>query len=43
MTLNGNNFPPQIADKMCAAIDGQKKAERFKRILNEYNERMRNQ
>ena len=33
-----NNFPPQIADRMCAAIDGQEKAELFKRILNEYNE-----
>jgi uncharacterized protein YaaW (UPF0174 family) len=37
-TLIRNNFPPQIADRMCAAIDGHEKAELFKRILNEYNE-----
>lgn len=37
-TLIRNNFPPQIADRMCAAIDGQEKAELFKRILNENNE-----
>lgn len=28
---------------MCAAIDGQEKAELFKRILNEYNEWLLNQ
>ena len=38
-----NNFPPQVADRMCAAIDGQEKAELFKRILNEYNEWLLNQ
>lgn len=38
-----NNFPPQIADRMCAAIDGHEKAELFKRILNEYNEWLVNQ
>ena len=38
-----NNFPPQVADRMCAAIDGQEKAELFKRILNEYNELLLNQ
>lgn len=42
-TLIRNNFPPQIADRMCAAIDGQEKAELFKRILNEYNEWLLNQ
>ena len=35
-----NNFPPQIADRMCAAIDGQEKLEHFIRFLNEYNEWM---
>ena len=38
-----NNFPPQIADRMCAAIDGQEKAELLKRILNVYNEWLLNQ
>ncbi len=38
-----NNFPPQIAERMCAAIDGQEKVELFKRILNEYNEWLLNQ
>lgn len=42
-TLIRNNFPPQVADRMCAAIDGQEKAELFKRILNEYNELLLNQ
>lgn len=42
-TLIRNNFPPQVADRMCAAIDGQEKAELFKRILNEYNEWLLNQ
>ena len=35
-----NSFPPQIAERMCAAIDGQEKAEHFKRLLMEYNEWM---
>lgn len=38
-----NNFPPQVADRMCAAIDGQEKAEHFQRLLREYNEWMQNQ
>lgn len=42
-TLIRNNFPLQIADRMCAAIDGQEKAELFKRILNEYNDWLLNQ
>lgn len=33
-----SNFPPDIASKMCAAIDGQEKVELFKRFLKEYNE-----
>lgn len=38
-----NNFPPQIADRMCAAIDGKEKAEHFQRLLQEYNEWLINQ
>ena len=38
-----NNFPPQIADRMCAAIDGQERAEHFQRLLKEYNEWLQNQ
>lgn len=38
-----NNFPPQIAERMCAAIDGQEKAEHFQRLLQEYNEWLMNQ
>lgn len=34
------SFPPHIADRMCAAIDGQEKMEHFIRFLNEYNEWM---
>jgi len=37
-TLIRNNFPPQIAERMCDAIDGQEKAEHFQRLLQEYNE-----
>ena len=33
-----NNFPPQIAERMCAAIDGKEKAEHFQRLLMEWNE-----
>ena len=33
-----NNFPPQIAEQMCNAIDGQERAEHFQRLLKEYNE-----
>lgn len=35
-----SGFPPNIADRMCAAIDGQEKMEHFIRFLNEYNEWM---
>ena len=35
-----NRFPPQIAEQMCAAIDGQERAEHFQRLLMEYNEGM---
>lgn len=38
-----NNFPPQIAEQMCNAIDGQERAEHFQRLLKEYNEWMQNQ
>ena len=35
-----NNFPPQIAERMCSAIDVQENADHFMRLLNEYNEWM---
>lgn len=35
-----NNFPPQIAERMCSAIDGQERIEHFQRLLKEYNEWM---
>lgn len=35
-----NSFPPQIAERMCAAIDGQERAEHFQHLLMEYNEWM---
>jgi hypothetical protein len=35
-----NNFPPQIAERMCSAIDGQENMDHFMRLLNEYNEWM---
>ena len=38
-----NNFPPQIAEQMCNAIDGRERAEHFQRLLREYNEWMQNQ
>ena len=38
-----NNFPPQIAEKMCSAIDGEERAEHFRLLLREYNEWMQNQ
>ena len=38
-----NNFPPQIAEQMCRAIDGQERAEHFQRLLREYDEWMQNQ
>ena len=39
-TFIRNNFPWQIAERMCFAIDGQEKAEYFIRLLNEYYEWM---
>ena len=39
-TIIRNNFPPQIAERMCSAIDGQENAKHFMRLLNEYNEWM---
>ena len=33
-----SNFPSQIAEQMCRAIDGQERAEHFQRLLREYNE-----
>ena len=33
-----NNFPQQIADKMCSAIDGHERTEHFLRLLKEYYE-----
>lgn len=33
-----NSFPPQIAEQMCAAIDGQERVEHFQRLLREYEE-----
>lgn len=38
-----NNFPPQIAEKMCNAIDGGERAEHFRLLLREYNEWAQNQ
>lgn len=35
-----SSFPPHIADRMCAAIDGQERIEHFMRLLNENNEWM---
>lgn len=37
------NFPREIAEKMCDAIDSQEKAERFQRFLKEWNEWIVNQ
>ena len=39
-TLMRNNFPPELAERMCSAIDGQEKAEQFRRLLIEWNEWM---
>ena len=39
-TIIRNNFPPQIAERMCSAIDRQENTEHFMRLLNEYNEWM---
>lgn len=38
-----DNFPPELAERMCAAIDRQERAEHFQRLLMEYNEWMLNQ
>ena len=38
-----NSFPLQIEERMCAAIDGQERAEHFQRLLIEYNEWVLNQ
>ena len=35
-----NNFPPHIAEQMCAAIDGHERVELFHRFLMAYNEWM---
>lgn len=37
------NFPREIAEKMCDAIDSQEKAEHFQRFLKEWNEWIVNQ
>lgn len=37
------NCPPQIAERMCDAIDAQEKAEHFQWFLQEYNEWLINQ
>lgn len=38
-----NNFPLQIAEQMCNAIDGQERVEHFQHLLREYNEWLENQ
>ena len=38
-----NNFPHDIAEQMCKAIDRREREEHFQRLLKEYNERMQNQ
>ncbi len=42
-TLIRNNFPLQISERMCDAIDDQEKVEQFQRLLREYNEWLMNQ
>ena len=42
-TIIRNNFPHDIAEQMCKAIDGQERAEHFQRLLREYNEWLINQ
>ena len=42
-TLIRNNFPAEMADRICNAIDGQEKAEHFRRFLMEWNEWLVNQ
>lgn len=38
-----SNCPPEIAERMCAAIDGQERVGHFQRLLMEYNEWLVNQ
>lgn len=38
-----NNVPPQIAEKMCEAIDKNETAKHFERFLKEWNEWILNQ
>jgi hypothetical protein len=38
-----NNFPPHIAEQMCAAIDGHERVEHFQRLLKEYHKWLLNQ
>ena len=38
-----NNMPPQIAEKMCKAIDRHETTDHFQRFLKEYNEWLLNQ
>lgn len=33
-----NNMPPQLAERMCAAIEAKEKTEHFQRLLMEYND-----
>lgn len=42
-SLIRNSFPPQIADRMCNAIDCKEKAEHIKHLLIEWNEWLANQ
>jgi hypothetical protein len=37
-TIIRNGFPPQIAERICAVIDGQEKADHLRRMLEEWNE-----
>ena len=36
-SLIRNNFPPEMADRMCNAIDSHEKTEHFRRFLTEWN------
>lgn len=38
-----NNVPPEIAEKMCEAIDNNETAKHFERFLKEWNEWITNQ
>ena len=38
-----NNFPPQIADQMCNAIDAHEAADHFQRFLTEWIEAQQRQ